>query len=73
VARLIAAIPQGIKGALAGAAACVSALVFGGSFMSRLLAITMLVRRLLAPERATAAIAALTCAFALGQAVGPIL
>ena len=37
------------------------------------MAITMLVRRLLAPELATAAIAALTVAFALGQALGPIV
>ena len=54
-------------------AAYVSAVLFGGSFMSGPMAITMLVRRLLAPELATAAIAALTLAFALGQALGPIV
>ena len=54
-------------------AAYVSAVLFGGSFMSGPMAITMLVRRLLAPELATAAIAALTVAFALGQALGPIV
>lgn len=54
-------------------AAYVSAFLFGGSFMAGPMSITMLVRRLLAPELATAAISALTSAFALGQAAGPIL
>ncbi len=56
-------------------AAYLSAILFGGTFMAGPMAITMLVRRLLAPELATAAIAALTLAFAfaLGQAVGPIV
>lgn len=54
-------------------AAYLSAVLFGGTFMAGPMAITMLVRRLLAPELATAAIAALTLAFALGQAIGPIV
>jgi predicted MFS family arabinose efflux permease len=87
--RLIAAAPPGLGPGLVSTAcvlgtlpvllrpglpaACLSAVIFGGSFMSGPLAITMLVRRLLPLEQATAAIAALTCAFALGQAIGPIL
>ena len=55
------------------AAAFVSALVFGGSFMAGPSSVTTLVRRLTAPHLATAAIAAMTVAFALGQAVGPVL
>jgi predicted MFS family arabinose efflux permease len=53
-------------------AAYLSAVLFGGTFMAGPMAITMLVRRLLAPGQATAALASLTVAFALGQAAGPI-
>jgi predicted MFS family arabinose efflux permease len=87
--RLLAAAPPGLGPGLVSAtlvagalpvllwpglpAAWLSAIVFGGSFMSGPMAITLMVRRLLAPGLATAAIAALTLAFALGQALGPIL
>jgi len=54
-------------------AAFVSAIVFGGSFMAGPSAVTTLVRKLSAPQLATAAIAAMTVAFGLGQAFGPLL
>ena len=54
-------------------AAFVSAVIFGGSFMAGPSSVTTLVRRLTAPSLATAAIAAMTVAFAVGQAVGPLL
>ncbi|HRO10370.1 YbfB/YjiJ family MFS transporter, partial [Amaricoccus sp.] len=54
-------------------AAYVSAVLFGGTFMAVPMAITMLARRLLPLELATAAISALTVTFALGQAAGPIV
>ncbi len=54
-------------------AAFVSAVVFGGSFMAGPSSVTTLVRKLSVPHLATAAIAALTVAFAIGQAIGPVL
>ena len=55
------------------AAALVSAIVFGGSFMAGPTAVTVIVRKLLAQPTWTAALAALTVAFAIGQALGPLL
>ena len=55
------------------AAAFIMAIVFGGSFMAGPSAVTLMVRRLTAPHLATAAIGAMTVAFAVGQAAGPIL
>ena len=53
-------------------AAFVSAVVFGASFMAGPTAVTVIVRKLLAPPTWTAALAALTVAFAIGQAIGPL-
>ena len=55
------------------AAAFVSAVVFGSSFMAGPTAVTFIVRKLLRPPQWTAALAALTVAFAAGQAIGPLL
>ncbi len=55
------------------AAAMGSALLFGGSFLSVVTAVTTVARRSLEPHHWTAAIAGLTAAFALGQSVGPVL
>lgn len=54
-------------------AAFVSAIVFGASFMAGPTAVTVIVRKLLRPPTWTAALAALTVAFALGQAIGPLM
>ena len=54
-------------------AAFVSAIIFGGSFMAGPTAVVILLRKLLHPSRATAAIAVLITAFAVGQAFGPVL
>lgn len=51
----------------------VSAILFGGSFMAGPSSATMIVRRLTAPHLATAAIAGMTVAFAIGQAIGPVV
>jgi predicted MFS family arabinose efflux permease len=53
-------------------AAFVSAVVFGASFMAGPTAVTVIVRKLLRPQTWTAALAALTVAFAIGQAIGPL-
>ena len=53
-------------------AAFLSAIVFGASFMAGPTAVTVIVRKLLRPQTWTAALAALTVAFALGQAIGPL-
>jgi predicted MFS family arabinose efflux permease len=53
--------------------AYVSALLFGGSFLSTITAVTSFARRSAPAEAWTRAIAALTVAFGLGQCVGPIL
>jgi predicted MFS family arabinose efflux permease len=52
--------------------AFVSAIVFGASFMAGPTAVTVIVRKLLRPQTWTAALAALTVAFALGQSIGPL-
>jgi predicted MFS family arabinose efflux permease len=53
--------------------AYLSALLFGGSFLSVITAVTSFARRAAPPEAWTKAIAALTVAFGIGQCVGPIL
>jgi predicted MFS family arabinose efflux permease len=50
-----------------------SALLFGGSFLSSVTAVTAVARRSLQPHHWTSAIAGLTVAFALGQCLGPVL
>ena len=54
-------------------AALGSALVFGGSFLSVVTAVTAVARRSLHPHHWTPAIAGLTVAFAVGQCLGPVL
>ena len=54
-------------------AALVSAAVFGSSFMAGPTAVTALARRVLHPGVWTAGIAAMTTAFAVGQAAGPMV
>ena len=54
-------------------AAMGSALLFGGSFLSGVTAVTTVARRSLQPHHWTPAIAGLTIAFALGQSLGPVL
>lgn len=53
--------------------AYLSAFLFGGSFLSVIAAVTSFARRAAQPHAWTAAIAALTIAFGLGQCVGPVL
>jgi predicted MFS family arabinose efflux permease len=53
-------------------AAFISAVIFGASFMAGPTAVTVIVRKLLPQRMWTAALAALTVAFALGQAIGPL-
>jgi predicted MFS family arabinose efflux permease len=55
------------------AAAFLSALIFGGSFMAGPASIAIVAQRQLPPASLTAAIAILTIAFALGQAIGPLI
>jgi predicted MFS family arabinose efflux permease len=50
-----------------------SAVLFGGSFMAGPTSITIVVQRQLPSASWTAAISVLTVAFALGQAIGPVL
>ncbi|MCL4446399.1 MAG: YbfB/YjiJ family MFS transporter [Actinobacteria bacterium] len=54
-------------------AALGSALLFGGSFLSVVSAVTAVARRSLEPHHWTPAIAGLTVAFAVGQCLGPVL
>ena len=54
-------------------AALGSALLFGGSFLSVVTAVTAVARRSLEPHHWTPAIAGLTVAFAVGQCLGPVL
>ena len=54
-------------------AAMGSALLFGGSFLSVVTAVTAVARHSLQPHHWTPAIAGLTVAFALGQCLGPVL
>jgi predicted MFS family arabinose efflux permease len=53
--------------------AFLSAMLFGGSFLAVVAAATSFARRAARPEAWTAAIAALTVAFGLGQCIGPVL
>jgi predicted MFS family arabinose efflux permease len=55
------------------AGAYLSAIIFGGSFLAVLAAVTSFARRAAKPHAWTAAIAALTIAFGLGQCIGPLL
>lgn len=55
------------------AAAFISAVIFGASFMAGPTAVTVIVRKLLRQQMWTAALAALTVAFAIGQAIGPLI
>jgi hypothetical protein len=55
------------------AGAYLSAVLFGGSFLAVLAAVTSFARRSAKPHAWTAAIAALTIAFGLGQCIGPLL
>ncbi len=54
-------------------AAYLSALLFGGSFLAVVAAVSTFARKIYAPEHWTAAIGALTVAFGAGQTIGPIL
>jgi predicted MFS family arabinose efflux permease len=65
-----AALPLASSGTMAAFA---SALLFGGSFLSTITAVTSLARRAAPPQAWTKAIAALTVAFGIGQCIGPIL
>lgn len=64
------ALPMVVPGAIG---AYVSALLFGGSFLAVIAAVTLFARRAAAPHAWTAAIAALTTTFGIGQCVGPVL
>ncbi len=55
------------------AGAYASAVLFGGSFLAVVTAVTSFARRAAKPHAWTAAIAALTIAFGLGQCIGPVL
>lgn len=55
------------------AAAFASAILFGGSFLAVVTAVTALARHAVPAHAITAAVGALTVAFALGQCAGPIL
>lgn len=57
----------------APAGAYLSALLFGGSFLAVLAAVTSFARRAVKPHALTAAIATLTVAFGIGQCIGPVL
>jgi predicted MFS family arabinose efflux permease len=54
-------------------AAFASAIIFGGSFLNVVTGVTSVARDVLEPRHWTAAIGALTVAFAAGQCIGPIL
>ena len=53
--------------------AYLSAVLFGGSFLAVIASVTSFARRSAQPHAWTAAIAALTIAFGLGQCIGPVL
>jgi predicted MFS family arabinose efflux permease len=55
------------------AGAYLSAILFGGSFLAVVAAVTSFARRAFKPEVWTAAIAVLTAAFGIGQCIGPVL
>ena len=50
-----------------------SAILFGGSFLSVVVAVTAFARKAAKPHAWTAVIAVFTVAFGLGQCIGPIL
>lgn len=53
--------------------AYVSAILFGGSFLAVITAVTSFARKAASPHAWTAAIGALTIAFGIGQCMGPVL
>ncbi|WP_218174889.1 YbfB/YjiJ family MFS transporter [Pseudomonas yamanorum] len=53
--------------------AYLSAILFGGSFLAVITAVTSFARRAAKPHAWTAAIGALTIAFGIGQCIGPVL
>lgn len=55
------------------AAAYLSAILFGGSFLAVIAAVTVFARRAAPPHAWTAAIGALTISFGIGQCIGPVL
>lgn len=55
------------------AGAYLSAILFGGSFLAVVAAVTSFARRAFKPQVWTAAIAVLTVAFGIGQCIGPVL
>ncbi len=55
------------------AGAYLSAVLFGGSFLAVLAAVTSFARRVVEPHAVTAAIATLTVVFGIGQCIGPVL
>jgi predicted MFS family arabinose efflux permease len=57
----------------APAGAYLSAILFGGCFLAVIAAVTSFARRAAEPHAWTAAIAALTIAFGVGQCIGPVL
>ena len=65
-----AAVPLCCDGAIA---AYVSAVLFGGSFLAVIAAVTPFARRAAQPHALTSVIGALTIAFGLGQCIGPVL
>lgn len=54
-------------------AAYLSAVLFGGSFLAVIAAVTSFARRAAPPHAWTAAIGAMTTAFGIGQCIGPVL
>ena len=54
-------------------ASATSAILFGGTFLAVVTAITAVIRRVLPPGQWTSGISAATTAFALGQCIGPLL
>ena len=65
-----AAVPMIFHGV---AGAYVSAMLFGGSFLAVIAAVTSFARRAAQPHAWTSAIAALTTTFGIGQCIGPVL
>lgn len=70
VATAGAASPLLLPGA---AGAYLSSILFGGSFLAVVAAVTSFARRVVKPHAWTAAIGALTIAFGIGQCIGPVL
>jgi predicted MFS family arabinose efflux permease len=57
----------------APAGAYLSAVLFGGSFLAVIAAVTSFARRVLKPHAITGAIGVLTVVFGMGQCIGPVL